>query len=113
MHRIIVFIFLLAICLTACSKRQRKGAFQGVWYRQGYNTEAFAVRGDSMYFPNLKKGYHFNFDKDTLVINFTETQVRSQLQSFSSQRIKAINLKGRKDTILLFRSPSMVDSLAY
>ncbi len=82
------------------------GAFQGMWYKYGYDTEAFVVRGDSMYFPGLVRGYPYELRKDTLEIQFSERTTRSLILSFSSQRLSIWDKDLTKDTIVLVRKPN-------
>lgn len=101
------------IILLSCRERKKIGAFQGTWYKEGYETEAFAVRGDSMFFPGLDKGYSYNFKKDTLIIDFTEREVKSKVLFFSSKRLNVWDMSLTEDTIYLVRKPgNMLDTLA-
>ncbi len=95
-------LLIIMICIS-CKERQRVGAFQGVWYKQGFEIEAFIVRSDSIYFPGLKKGYPYQLHKDTLSITFTEMTSKSKIISFSSEEILVWDMSLSKDTILLKR----------
>lgn len=110
-HITIVGITLLFL-FTSCRERQRIGAFQGVWYKDGFDKRAFTVRADSLYFPGLKSGYFYEMKQDTLFIEFTERKTKSKILSFSSDEIMVWDMTLTKDTILLLRKPSiMLDTL--
>lgn len=113
MKKLISLFLIIALFAISCRERQRKGAFQGTWYKKGHEIEAFAVRGDSMFFPGLDKGYPYEFRKDTLVITFTERETKSQILSFSSRRLNIWDMSLSHDTISLVRKPgNIIDSLA-
>lgn len=109
-----ICLFLLATLLViSCGERQRKGAFQGTWYKKGHEIKAFSVRGDSMFFPGLDRGYPYEFRKDTLVILFTDKETKSQILSFSSRKLNIWDMSLSHDTVNLVRKPgNMIDTLA-
>ncbi len=99
------FLYLILIfILIGCKERQRKGAFQGTWYKDGFDMEAFTVRADSMYFPGLERGYFYELNKDTLSIQFTESQTKSKILGFSSEELTVWDMSLTKDTIVLKRT---------
>jgi hypothetical protein len=111
MRKTTFILFVIILLLSSCRERQRKGAFQGVWYKKGYDTEAFIVRGDSMYFPGLDTGYHYEFNGDTLAITFSQRQTKSLILSFSSRKLKMWDMSMSQDTVNLQRRPSSLAPL--
>ena len=106
MRKTSFILFVIILLFSSCRERQRKGAFQGVWYKQGYDTEAFIVRGDSMYFPGLSAGYYYDFNRDTLAITFSERKTKSLILSFSSRKMKMWDMSMTQDTIYFQRKPN-------
>ncbi len=113
MKKIITYSTILTfLILSGCKERQLKGAFQGAWYKDGFDMEAFTVRGDSIYFPGLDKGYLYELDNDTLFIHFSEKKTQSKILKFSSRRMTVWDMSITDDTILLQREPSpFLDSI--
>ncbi len=91
--------------LSSCGNRERIGAFQGDWYKKGFDIEAFTVRGDSMYFPGIDNGYFYQFQKDTLIVSFPTRKTKSLILSFSSEKLLLWDMTLSKDTLLLQRTP--------
>lgn len=107
MRKTILSLFIIIILFSSCRERQRKGAFQGVWYKKGFETKAFDVRGDSIYFPGLEEhGYYYEFSGDTLAITFSQRTTKSLILSFSSRKLKMWDMSMSQDTIYLQRRPS-------
>ena len=112
MKKTIYLFLLIALIAVSCRERQRKGAFQGIWYKKGYEEKAFSVRGDSIFFPGLDRGYPYEFRQDTLVISFTERETKSQILSFSSRRLNIWDMSLSQDTVnLVRRAGNMIDTL--
>lgn len=107
MRKTTLILFIILFLFSSCRERQRKGAFQGIWYKKGYDTEAFNVIGDSIYFPGLEdSGYYYEFNGDTLAITFSHRTTESIILSFSSRKLKMWDMSMSQDTIQLQRRPS-------
>ncbi len=111
-NRNLFFLLFLFLITLSCNKERRyQGAFQGTWYKEGFDNYAFTVREDSMFFPGLDKGYFYHINKDSLVIQFTNKTTNSQLIYFSNEKIIAWDMMNSGDTITLLRLPNMIDEI--
>ncbi len=104
----VCLVLFSALLITSCGKRKLKGAFQGDWYKEGFDLRAFSVRGDSIYYPEKENGYHFRLTEDTLKIQFSERATYGEILSFSSNRITLVDLTLTRDTLTLLRKPTII-----